>query len=84
MNYRIVYDKLGRLRLRCGMYAFQERQGFALAALLRENPAVQSAEVTYRNGGILIYYQPGQREAVLQQVDAIQKKRLGRGGWAGN
>lgn len=76
MNYRIVYDKPGRLRLRCGMYAFQERQGFALAALLRENPAVQSVEVTYRNGGILIYYQPGQREAVLQQVDAIQKKDL--------
>lgn len=76
MNYHIVYDKPGRLRLRCGMYAFQERQGFALAALLRENSVVQSVEVTYRNGGILIYYQPGQREAVLQQVDAIQKKDL--------
>lgn len=76
MNYHIVYDKPGRLRLRCGMYAFQERQGFALAALLRENSVVQSVEVTYRNGGILIYYQPGQREAVLQQVDSIQKKDL--------
>ncbi len=76
MRYSIVYDKPGRLRLRCGMYAFSEQQGFGLAALLRENPVVLSVEVTYRNGGMLIYYQPGSKAAVLEQIDAIKKADL--------
>ncbi len=59
-----------------GMYAFSEQQGFGLAALLRENPAVLSVEVTYRNGGMLIYYQPGSKAAVLEQIDAIKKADL--------
>lgn len=72
MRYSIVYDKPGRLRLRCGMYAFNEQQGFGLAALLRENPAVLSVEVTYRNGGMLIYYQPGSKAAVLERLTLLK------------
>ena len=54
MKYQIIYDQPGRLRLRSGMYAFTEQQGYGLAALLRQNPAVISAEVTWRNCGMLI------------------------------
>ncbi len=76
MNYQIVYDQPGRLRLRSGMYAFTEQQGYGLAALLRQNPAVVSVEVTYRNGGILIYYQDGCRETVLQAVSDLRREDL--------
>lgn len=76
MNYQIIYDQPGRLRLRSGMYAFTEQQGYGLAALLRQNPAVLSVEVTYRNGGILIYYKDGCRADVLQQVASIRREDL--------
>ena len=76
MKYQIIYDQPGRLRLRSGMYAFTEQQGYSLAALLRQNPAVLSVEVTYRNGGILIYYKDGYRDAVLQLVSSIKKDAL--------
>lgn len=76
MHYKIVYDQPGRLRLRCGMYAFTEQQGYGLAALLRQNPAVLLVEVTYRNGGILLYYAEDSRQQVLKQMDGIQKMDL--------
>ena len=76
MKYQIIYDQPGRLRLRSGMYAFTEQQGYSLAALLRQNPVVLSVEVTYRNGGILIYYKDGYRDAVLQLVSSIKKDAL--------
>ena len=76
MKYQIVYDQPGRLRLRSGAYAFTEQQGYGLAALLRQNPAVISAEVTYRNGGMLICYQDGCRAEVLQLVADIRREDL--------
>ena len=76
MKYQIIYDQPGRLRLRSGMYAFTEQQGYSLAALLRQNPAVLSAEVTWRNCGILIYYKEGCREEILQLVSSICQKDL--------
>ena len=76
MKYQIIYDQPGRLRLRSGMYAFTEQQGYSLAALLRQNPAVLSVEVTWRNCGILIYYKEGCREEILQLVSSICQKDL--------
>jgi heavy metal translocating P-type ATPase len=76
MKYQIIYDQPGRLRLRSGMYAFTEQQGYSLAALLRQNTAVLSVEVTWRNCGILIYYKEGCREEILQLVSSICQKDL--------
>ena len=76
MKYQIIYDQPGRLRLRSGMYAFTEQQGYSLAALLRQNPAVLSVEVTWRNCGILIYYKECCREEILQLVSSICQKAL--------
>ena len=76
MKYQIIYDQPGRLRLRSGKYAFTEQQGYHLAAQLRENPAVLSVEVTYRNGGILLYYKKGCRNEVLQLVSSISRDSL--------
>lgn len=76
MKYQIIYDQPGRLRLRSGMYAFSEQQGYTLAALVRQNPAVVSVEVTWRNCGMLIYYKEGMRDVVLHQIDTIKKEDL--------
>ena len=76
MKYHIVYDHPGRLRLRSNVYAFTEQQGYSLAALVRQNPAVVSVEVTWRNCGILIYYKEGMRDIVLSQIDSIQVETL--------
>lgn len=76
MKYQIIYDKPGRLRLRSGVYAFTEQQGYSLAALVRQNPAVISVEITWRNCGMLIYYKTGMRAEVLAHIDAIRKEDL--------
>ena len=76
MKYHIVYDQPGRLRLRSNIYAFTEQQGYSLAALLRQNPAVVSVEVTWRNCGMLIYYKEGMRDDVLDQINSIQIEAL--------
>ena len=76
MKYQIIYDKPGRLRLRSGTYAFTEQQGYSLAALVRQNPAVISVEVTWRNCGMLIYYKEGMRDEILCQIDAIKANEL--------
>lgn len=76
MKYNVVYDQPGRLRLRCGPYAFTEQQGYYLAGLLKTCQAVKSVTVTYRNGGILLLYDSDHRQQILDIVTAIRKNDL--------
>ncbi len=76
MKYNVVYDQPGRLRLRCGPYAFTEQQGYYLAGLLKTCQAVKSVTVTYRNGGILLLYDSAHRQQILDIVTAIRKNDL--------
>ena len=36
MRYKIVYDRPGRMRVRCGAGVFTAEQGYGIADLLRE------------------------------------------------
>ena len=76
MKYNIIYDKPGRLRLRCGAYAFEKRHEAYLLDLIGKCSYVVSAEVHSENGGILVCYRAGFRQAVLDLIAGIGKASL--------
>lgn len=52
MNGKIVYDKPGRIRFRCGAYAFERELETAIQEALLRNRFVLQVEVHAQNGGI--------------------------------
>ncbi len=76
MQYKIIYDSPGRLRLRCGGRAFLKTQENSLTERLTDISGVESAEVSAVNGGILFYYKPGAKETILKTVREISAKDL--------
>lgn len=56
MRYELVYDTGTRLRIRCGKYAFTEREGYGIAELLLKKDYITEIITSYRNGSLLIKY----------------------------
>lgn len=76
MKYTIVYDKPGRIRFRCGGYAFDKDFEYCISKLMTDNSFVTKAEVHSANGSILVYYKNGFRNAVIKAVSGIQPSML--------
>lgn len=76
MRYKIVYDTPGRLRVRCGQYAFSREQGYGIASLLLSRKGVLEAVANAANGSVLVIYQNGWREEILDALDALQRDTL--------
>lgn len=76
MQYRIIYDKAGRLRLRMGQGAFSASQGYGIETLLLAEACVSSAETSTVNGGILILYKPGFRDRVISIINGIDRNKM--------
>ncbi|MDO4944543.1 MAG: heavy metal translocating P-type ATPase [Ruminococcus sp.] len=76
MKFKIVYDKPGRIRFRCGGGVFDKTLESAVHKLALTNSCVISAEVHCENGGILVYYKKGHREEVIKTVSQINPKEL--------
>lgn len=76
MRYKIVYDTPGRIRVRCGQYAFFREQGYGIASLLLSQKGVLEAVANPANGSILVVYQSGWQENILRAVASLQKDRL--------
>ena len=65
MRYKIVYDRPGRMRVRCGAGVFTAEQGYGIADLLREGADAHKVEVCPINGSVLICYPESNRQTVL-------------------
>lgn len=76
MKYNIVYDKPGRIRFRCGGYAFSRELEYSIYKLLKAEKYITKTEIRCENGGILIYYKQGYRENVLRLIKSIDTKKL--------
>lgn len=76
MKFQIVYDKPGRIRFRCGAYAFDKELETAVQKQMLEHPAVRKAEAHAENGGILVYYEEGARNKVIRAVSALDTRML--------
>ncbi len=76
MKYKIVYDRPGRLRVRCGADVFTAEEGYGIAELLRKNAAATDVEVCPVNGSILVYYPDNNKEAVLSLLRGLKRCSL--------
>ena len=76
MRYKIVYDSPGRIRLRCGKRAFKRECESALISYITSVDGVDSAEVSYVNGGILIYYSHGAKQKILDAICSLDTSCL--------
>lgn len=76
MKYKIVYDKEGRIRVRCGADVFSLFQEQGIKDLLSAGDGVSAVKVSHINGSILVSYQSGMRTQVLQAIDRIDPKSV--------
>ncbi|MEW9124480.1 MAG: heavy metal translocating P-type ATPase [Thermotaleaceae bacterium] len=76
MNYKILYDKPGRLRLRLGQAAFTREEGYGIEKLLYGLEGVLSVSTTPINGGLLITYEEENRENILNVIEGLSKTSL--------
>ena len=68
MKFKIVYDQPGRIRFRAGAYAFEKMHEPRIHIACVSEPYVQKAVVHSENGGILLEYENGCREQVIDFV----------------
>ena len=76
MNFKIIYDKPGKLRVRFGQYVFDKKQGYGLEELLGKRSGVVSVKANSSNGGVLIYYQGDIREELIEILKGLNRKAL--------
>lgn len=76
MRYKIVYDRPGRIRVRCGAGVFTAEQGWGIADMLRNGAAAYSVEVCPVNGSILINYPENNRQNVLSILNGLKRCSL--------
>lgn len=76
MKYVVKHDTKGRLRIRCGKFAFSAEEGYGIAAGLQQKIYVTSVSTNHTNGSILVIYDPKHRDEVLNYFDNIKKTDL--------
>ena len=76
MKFKIVYDKPGRIRFRCGAYAFEKELESAVQKAVLDCAFASEAEVHSENGGILVYYQKGHRSDIVQAIAGLNPRKL--------
>lgn len=76
MKYKIIYDKPGRLRLRCGGGVFEKSQQTDIEHRLLEICGVNSAQISSINGGILVCYGGSARSEILSAVKSMVPSEL--------
>lgn len=79
MRYKIVYDRPGRMRVRCGAGVFTAEQGYGIADLLREGADARKVEVCPINGSVLICYPESNRQTVLAILNGLRRCALPNG-----
>jgi len=75
MEFKIVYDQPGRLRLRADYKAFNQEQGFGIESTLLKIDGVESVESNHYCGSLLIVYSQGYKQ-VLALIEGLDRKNL--------
>ncbi|MDR3062915.1 MAG: heavy metal translocating P-type ATPase [Methanobrevibacter sp.] len=76
MKYEIVHDFPSRIRVRCGKYAFTEKEGYGLENSLLKFDFVKDITSSYRNGSLLIEYTNTKRNHILDFINKIRIEDL--------
>lgn len=71
LEYRIVHDIPGRMRIRYGRYRFSRNKALALQFALCKWDMVESADVNERTGSILFTYSEEKRAALIDKINSL-------------
>ena len=71
LEYRIVHDIPGRMRIRYGHYRFSRNKALALHFALCKWDMVESADVNERTGSILFTYSVDQSDALIDKINSL-------------
>lgn len=71
LEYRIVHDIPGRMRIRYGCYRFSRNKALALHFALCKWDMVESADVNERTGSILFTYSADKRAALIDKINSL-------------
>lgn len=71
LEYQIVHDIPGRMRIRYGRYRFSRNKALALHFALCKWDMVESADVNERTGSILFTYSVDQRDALIDKINSL-------------
>ncbi len=66
MNYRIISDITGRMRIRYGRYAFDPVYEYAIKEYFEQNSYVENTEVNHLTGSVLVFYDQDCRADILE------------------
>ncbi|MDR2659551.1 MAG: heavy metal translocating P-type ATPase [Spirochaetaceae bacterium] len=76
MNYKIIHELPGRIRLCCGRYALSPEKAAALEQFLLALDGIKTARVSSITGSVLLVVNPGLKNAVLERVDNLDINTL--------
>ena len=76
MKYKIIHDMPGRIRLRCGGFAFSLEESYSIEHVLRKSNHISDVKASHTTGSILIFYNNECREKVLEVVSKIKISEL--------
>lgn len=76
MNYSIVHDMPGRIRIRCGQYAFSLKESYGIDYMLNKSGYVKNAKACHITGSILIHYEEKFRDKILNLISELKKDQL--------
>lgn len=71
LNYNIVHDIPGRMRIRYGRFTFSRKKALALHFALTKWEMVKSADVNERTGSILFIYDKEKRASLIDKINAL-------------
>ncbi|OOM79650.1 putative copper-exporting P-type ATPase V [Clostridium puniceum] len=76
MNYEIAHDMPGRIRIRCGQYAFSLDESYGIEYILSKSGYVKKSKASHITGSILIYYEENFRNQVLNLISKLKPNEL--------
>lgn len=71
MKYEVMHDFPNRLRIRCGRYAFTEKEGYGLARLFLKFDFINEIITSHRNGSLIIKYDKN-KDYILDFINKIR------------
>lgn len=71
LNYNIVHDIPGRMRIRYGRFTFSRQKALALHFALTKWEMVGSADVNERTGSILFIYDKEKRASLIDKINTL-------------
>ena len=77
MDFQIVHELPGRLRLCCGEGAFTLSESLVVASLLEQLDGVDRVKASFRTGSLLVLHRPQVRDTVLEAVRIMDREFYG-------